>query len=36
MEEDELQEYEPLDHETEERYFQYFLIKNGKPEVLEI
>ena len=36
MEEDELQEYEPLDNETEERYFEYFLIKNGKPELLEI
>jgi tetratricopeptide (TPR) repeat protein/uncharacterized tellurite resistance protein B-like protein len=36
MEEEELQEYEPLDNETEERYFEYFLIKNGKPELLEI
>ena len=36
MEEEELQEYEPLDNEAEERYFEYFLIKNGKPELLEI
>ena len=36
MEEEELQEYEPLGNETEERYFEYFLIKNGKPELLEI
>ena len=28
--EDELQEYEPLDYESEERYFEYYEVKSGK------
>jgi len=35
-EELELQEYTPRENETEERYFEYFLIKNGKPEEIVI
>ncbi len=35
MDDDELQEYEPLENETEETYFEYYEIKNGIPILLE-
>lgn len=31
----ELEEYVPEDDETEETYFEYYLIKDGKPEIIE-
>ena len=36
MDDDELQEYEPLENETEETYFEYYKIKNGTPILMEI
>lgn len=32
---DELQEYEPRDHESEERYFEFYEIKDGKAFLIE-
>lgn len=32
----ELEEYVPEDDETEETYFEYYLIKDGKPEKIEV
>lgn len=32
---DELQEYEPTDHEREERYFEYYEFKDSKAVLIE-